>query len=198
MSEQTITESAEPTRVLTSLTWYSDVESHQFEYVGPDAVRLLGFPAAAWYERGFWADHLSPEDRSRVLEERVRKVTEGSDFEITYRMRSLAGEQVLVRELCAVMHHGDGSRGLRGLFLAIDDAVTAPNQSLSPEAFSVFVAHELSQPVDAVMAKVASIQRMLQSSPPMVEDALDTLGDLAVSARRITALIDWIRSAHAA
>jgi hypothetical protein len=48
------------------------------------------------------------------------------------------------------------------------------------------------------MAKVASIQRMLQSSPPMVEDALETLGDLAVSARRITALIDWIRSAHAA
>jgi len=196
VTAQPINDGAEPARVLTSLTWYSDVESQQFAYVGPDAVRLLGFPAAAWYERGFWAEHLSPDDRTRVIEERGKKVTEGSDFEITYRMRSLAGAQVLVRELCAVMHHEDGSRGLRGLFLALDDSVVAPDQSVSHAAFTAFVAHELSQPVGAVLANVAAIQRMLRSSPPMLSDALEALDDVAVSARRITALIDWIRSAH--
>jgi len=196
VTAQPTNDSAEPARVLTSLTWYSDVESQQFAYVGPDAVRLLGFPAAAWYERGFWAEHLSPDDRTRVIEERGKKVTEGSDFEITYRMRSLAGAQVLVRELCAVMHHEDGSRGLRGLFLALDDSDGAPDQSVSHAAFTAFVAHELSQPVGAVLANVAAIQRMLRSSPPMLSDALEALDDVAVSARRITALIDWIRSAH--
>jgi signal transduction histidine kinase len=103
---------------------------------------------------------------------------------------------VLVRELCAIMHHEDGSRGLRGLFLAIDDSVVAPEQAMSHDAFAAFVAHELSQPVGAVLANVSAIQRMLRSSPPMLGDALEALDDVAISARRVTALIDWIRSAH--
>lgn len=194
MNGQTATAGADQSSVLSSLTWYSDVESQQFAYVGPDAVRLLGFPAAAWYERGFWAEHLSPEDRARVLEERGRKVNEGSEFEITYHMQSLGGAPVLVRELCAVMHHEDGTRGLRGLFLAIDESRRMPDDSATRKTFASFVAHELSQPVGAILANLGAIQRMLRSSPPMIEEALEALDDITASARRITALIERIRS----
>jgi hypothetical protein len=49
------------------LTWEGEVEGQRFTYVSEQAVEMLDFPVAAWYEPGFLASHIHAEDLSWVL-----------------------------------------------------------------------------------------------------------------------------------
>ena len=65
----------------------------RFNYIGPQAEKLLGYPAENWYLPGFWLDHVHEEDR-----ERVERFWQGeadrrrSGQTIEYRMRDARGE----------------------------------------------------------------------------------------------------------
>jgi len=55
----------DPTLLLESLPvvpWESDATTEQLTYVGPQAVGLLGYPAATWLGDAFWSDHIFPDD----------------------------------------------------------------------------------------------------------------------------------------
>src|SRR3954462_13682592 len=77
-----------------AVSWYADVALERFAYVGPMAVRLLGVPAAAWKEDGFWASHLPADEREIVQSQRKRHVAAGRDFELNYHMLSADGTLV--------------------------------------------------------------------------------------------------------
>ena len=82
-----------------AVSWYSDVTLNRFSYVGPMAVRLLGFPASAWKEDGFWAMHLPADERETIQLRRKRHVADGHDFELNYHMIASDGSLVRIREL---------------------------------------------------------------------------------------------------
>lgn len=176
-----------------AVSWYADVELHRFAYVGPMAVRLLGFPASAWKEVGFWAAHLPADERETIQVHRKRRVAEGRDFELNYHMIASDGTLVRIRELTTVTELADGSLVLRGLFLRNDNSPPAGTIPASATNFGSWLTHELSQPLGVVLANVDAMRHMLRASPPRVDEALEALADVAQSARDAASLLAEVR-----
>lgn len=176
-----------------AVSWYADVTLERFAYVGPMAVRLLGLPASAWKEDGFWAAHLPADERETVQAQRKRHVDAGRDFELNYHMISSDGTLVRIRELTTVTRLADGSLVLRGLFLRNDNTPFAGTVTPSAASYGSWLTHELSQPLGVVLANVDAMRHMLRASPPRVEEALEALADVANSARDAVSFLAAIR-----
>src|SRR6478736_8458132 len=106
-SDETIIENPpsrarEEHRPSISVTWHSDIASRRISYAGPQAVRFLGFPLAAWYEEGFWESRIAIDDREHVNTQRRADIERGADIDLVYRVRTAAGTDMLVREVATV------------------------------------------------------------------------------------------------
>ncbi|HEX7977004.1 MAG TPA: hypothetical protein VF461_00270 [Gemmatimonadaceae bacterium] len=176
-----------------AVSWYADVTLDRFAYVGPMAVRLLGFPASAWKEDGFWSSHLPADERESIQVRRKRSVAEGRDFELNYHMIASDGTLVRIRELTTVTKLADGSLVLRGLFLRNDSASFPGTIPASAAAYGSWLTHELSQPIGVVLANVDAMRHMLRASPPRVEEALEALADVAQGARDAASFLAVVR-----
>lgn len=176
-----------------AVSWYADVTLTRFSYVGPMAVRLLGFPASAWKEDGFWAAHLPADERETVQVGRKRSVADGRDFELNYHMIASDGTLVRIRELTTVTTLADGSLVLRGLFLRNDNAPFTGPMTASAASYGSWLTHELSQPLGVVLANIDAMRHMLRASPPRVEEALEALADVAQGARDAASFLAVIR-----
>ena len=73
-----------------AVPWEANAKTWQFTYVGPQAVRLLGYPVEQWYQKDFWVQHLHPEDRDYAVDFCVRSSRTLKDYVFDYRMRSSA------------------------------------------------------------------------------------------------------------
>jgi PAS domain-containing protein len=66
-AQESLQESEQNFRKLVETTaavpWQADVQTWGFTYVGPQAVKLLGYPQEQWYEKDFWVSHLHPDDK---------------------------------------------------------------------------------------------------------------------------------------
>jgi PAS domain-containing protein len=175
------------------VSWYADVTLNRFSYVGPMAVRLLGFPASAWKEDGFWSAHLPADERETIQARRKRHLAEGSDFELNYHMIASDGTLVRIRELTTVTELADGSHVLRGLFHRNDNSPPAGTIPASATSFGSWLTHELSQPLGVVLANVDAMRHMLRASPPRVDEALEALADVAQSARDAASMLAEVR-----
>ena len=176
-----------------AVSWYADVTLNRFAYVGPMAVRLLGFPASAWKEDGFWSTHLPADERETIQVHRKRHVADGRDFELNYHMIASDGTLVRIRELTTVTKLADGSLVLRGLFLRNDNSPFTGPTPASAASFGSWLSHELSQPLGVVLANVDAMRHMLRASPPRVEEALEALADVAQGARDAASFLAVIR-----
>jgi signal transduction histidine kinase len=172
-----------------AVSWYADIALHRFGYVGPMAVRLLGFPVSAWLEEGFWAAHVPADERETVELRRKRLVAEGADFELNYHMIAADGSLMTIRELATVTQLADGSRVLRGLLLRNDRAPFSDTVPATAASFSAWLSHELSQPLGVVLANANAMRHLLRASPPRVDEALEALADIAQSARDAASLL---------
>jgi signal transduction histidine kinase len=175
--------------ITVAVSWYADVSLHRFAYVGPMAVRLLGFPVSAWMEENFWASHVPADEREMIEMQRKRLVAEGADFELNYHMIAADGSLTRIRELATVTQLADGSRVLRGLLLRNDNAPFGNTVPASATSFSAWLSHELSQPLGVVLANANAMRHLLRASPPRVDEALEALADIAQSARDAASLL---------
>jgi len=176
-----------------SVTWQSDIASRRISYAGPQAVRLLGFPLAAWYEEGFWEGRIANDDRDHVTMHRKAEIARGADIDLVYRMTTATGTHVLVRELATVVPFDDGAPVLRGMFLSVSESLDVGEMPDNVKAFASFAGHELSQPLGAVLANAEAIQRLLAADPPRLSEAIDALEDVLVSARQSVHLVNAMR-----
>jgi len=55
-----------------AVPWEANAKTWQFTYVGPQAVKLLGYPVEQWYQKDFWVEHLHPEDRDYAIDDTER------------------------------------------------------------------------------------------------------------------------------
>src|SRR5215510_9546794 len=79
-----------------------DFKSQRFTQVGEQAVKLLGFPLAAWYEPGFLATHIHADDRQRVLAVYQRQSRLAKNFDLTFRLLAQDGHVVWVQNVLSV------------------------------------------------------------------------------------------------
>ncbi|MBG1240142.1 PAS domain S-box protein [Nostoc sp. NZL] len=103
------------------IPWELDLKTWQFIYVGPQAVDLLNYPIAEWYEENFWINHVHPHD----LEKSVRFCQEATarceDHELEYRMLAADGRVVWLRDVISVVKQAGTPTMLRGFMFDITD-----------------------------------------------------------------------------
>ena len=102
-AEEALRQSKVNLRLLVESTnavpWQADIQTWLFTYVGPQAERLLGYPAAKWYEKDFWTEHIHPDDRARAIEACREGSQSCRNFEFEYRMIAASGESVWVHDI---------------------------------------------------------------------------------------------------
>jgi PAS domain S-box-containing protein len=104
------------------IPWEIDPATWRFIYVGPQAVKLLGYPLEEWYEEGFWRQHVHPEDRDDALQTCMAATARSEDHELYYRMIAADGRVVWFRDITSVVWTEDGSKLLEGFLVDITES----------------------------------------------------------------------------
>jgi two-component system, LuxR family, sensor kinase FixL len=104
-----------------AVPWQADAESWVFTYVGPQAVRLLGYPLEQWYQKDFWVSHLHPDDKEFAVNTCSAFSKSAADFEFEYRMIDSSGETVWVHDIVKCEHRDGKPVELRGFMLDISE-----------------------------------------------------------------------------
>jgi PAS domain S-box-containing protein len=94
-----------------------DFKSQRFTTVGEQAVKLLGFPLAAWYAPGFLATRIHADDRQRVLAVYQRQARISKHFDLTFRLMSQDGHVVWVQNVVSV----DSGNKMHGFMIDISE-----------------------------------------------------------------------------
>lgn len=107
--------------------WEADVQLSAFSQVSAGAESVLGYDTDLWLsEREFWATHLHPEDRERILTWCRTEAASGRDHECEYRMVRADGRTVWVRHRASCLRDTAGNvTGVQGVLSDITELVTA-------------------------------------------------------------------------
>ena len=103
------------------LAWEGEVQGQRFTYVSEQAVKMLGYPIASWYEPKFLASHIHADDLSWVLGayEKQTRVTE--HFDLTFRMWASDGRLVWVQNLVSVGAQKEGTTKIHGFMIDVSE-----------------------------------------------------------------------------
>jgi len=108
------------------LFWERDLTTGRFTYVGPQAEKLLGYPAENWYLATFWLDHVQADDRDRVAEFWRGGARRGDDSKtIEYRLKAADGGEVWVRDFGHLTMDEAGNFVLQGFMLDVTERQAA-------------------------------------------------------------------------
>lgn len=119
-----------------AIPWEADAKNWRFTYVGPQAVRLLGYSWDQWYEDGFWSAHIHEEDREAALSFCMASSAAHDNYEFEYRMIASDGKAIWIHDLVSVIRDRGGPRLLQGFMIDIterkqsEQAVRTLNQEL--------------------------------------------------------------------
>ncbi|OUL17379.1 PAS domain-containing sensor histidine kinase [Nostoc sp. RF31YmG] len=102
--------------------WEADAITHQFTYVGPQAIDLFGYELEEWYEPEFWYSHIHPEDLLQVLKYYQVTSTEQDDYIVEYRLLTADGRWVWVKDIVNVVRSQGEVTQLLGFIIDISDA----------------------------------------------------------------------------
>ena len=101
------------------IPWEANADTWQFTYVGPQAVKILGYPTEQWYETDFWPAHIHPDDREDAIDFCVRSSSSKDQFEFEYRMLSSDGRIVWISDLVSVIREEGKPKTLQGFMIDI-------------------------------------------------------------------------------
>jgi PAS domain S-box-containing protein len=99
------------------VVWETDTATFTFTYVSKQAERLLGYPVEAWYETGFWQQHLHPDDREKVLAYATACTARGEDHNLEYRFLAKDGRIFWVQDIVTVVAENGLPRWRRGIMV---------------------------------------------------------------------------------
>ena len=118
LSEQRLRQLVESAQVVL---WRGGVDLQTFTYVNQEAGDLLGYPSAHWTAtRGFWLDHLHPEDYPFVVSCCSFAVETGTPQRFEHRMIDAAGGIVWLKSSVRLVA-ADDRRELIGVMTDITD-----------------------------------------------------------------------------
>ena len=123
----------------SAIPWEADAETWMFQYVGPQALPLLGYPLEDWCEEGFWEAHIHPDDREYAVNFCAEASQHNERFEFEYRMLSSKGEVVWLYDLVSVEFEDGKPKTLQGFMLDITDRKRAEEELAERLAFEKLV-----------------------------------------------------------
>ena len=108
---------------LEAIVWEADLGSDRASFVSAGAREILGYGAEEWTgTRGFWRDHLHPDDRDAALAFAEDEIAACRDHQYEYRMIAADFREVWFRDYVHVVRDASGEPCLlRGLMVDITD-----------------------------------------------------------------------------
>ncbi|ODG99461.1 histidine kinase [Nostoc sp. KVJ20] len=103
------------------IPWELDLKTWRFIYVGPQAVELLKYPIAEWYEENFWVNHLHPHDKEKSIRFCQEATAKCQNHELEYRMLAADGRVIWLRDVVSVVREAGTPTMLRGFMFDITD-----------------------------------------------------------------------------
>ncbi|HKO97565.1 MAG TPA: PAS domain-containing protein [Pyrinomonadaceae bacterium] len=170
--------------------WEADAEDFEFTFVSEEAVKLIGYEAEQWYGHNFFASHIHPDDRERVLGIRWRRHQPAKHYDFEFRMVAKDQHIVWIRGLVEVV---DGCR-MRGFMIDITDRkqVEETLRELGGRLISAQeeersrVARELHDDVNQRMALLSIQLEQLQQDQEKTLDLSERFQNLKVQVQEIS------------
>ena len=117
-TRQRLSQLLETTKVVS---WEAEVEAQRFTYVSEQAVKMLGLPTRAWYEPNFFASHIHPQDRRRVLNFFQKQARLVEHFDLTFRMIGEDGRVAWVQNLVSITPEDGPPARMHGFMIDISE-----------------------------------------------------------------------------
>lgn len=137
------------------IVWEADATTLIFNYVSQEAKRLLGYPVEDWYNEGFWANQLHPDDKDETIKFCVSQTKHMINHDFTYRFRAKNGNYIWLRDIVTVVPENGKPKWIRGVMFDITNQIET-NQLLqeseekyrglvenSPDAIVIYVANKI-------------------------------------------------------
>ncbi|KGE01312.1 PAS domain-containing protein [Rhizobium sp. YS-1r] len=151
---------------------------------------------------------IHPDDLAVVKERYAHSLATGEPYLLRHRLRRFDGVYRWVETRASAMRNGDGEIvQWNGICLDIEDQVHAQeelsrakenlarsSQAASLAELSASIAHEVNQPLSAVMNYSSACQRWLTAEPPNIERAQKTLERIVHSANSAADVVSRIRA----
>ncbi|MBB3233349.1 PAS domain-containing sensor histidine kinase [Phyllobacterium endophyticum] len=151
---------------------------------------------------------IHPDDLAMVKVRYAHSLATGEPYLLRHRLRRFDGVYRWVETRASAMRNGDGEIvQWNGICLDIEDQVHAQeelsraqenlarsSQAASLAELSASIAHEINQPLSAVMNYSSACQRWLNAEPPNIDRAQKTLDRIVHSANSAADVISRIRA----
>ena len=203
-SEEAMRQLLETTNVIP---WLADADTWLFTYVGPQAVKLLGYPIEQWYEQDFWAPHIHPDDREAALAFCIEQSQTTDHYEFEYRMIAADGRVVWIHDIVSVESSEGRPAGLRGFMIDVTSRKQAQEEELllsermarvahltSMGEMAAGIAHEISQPLTAIATYGQACERLIRASSASEDQVLGTVRQIVEEALRAGDIIHRLKN----
>ncbi|MDZ8055183.1 MAG: PAS domain S-box protein [Aulosira sp. ZfuVER01] len=101
--------------------WEAKAITHQFTYVGPQAIDLFDYDLEDWYQPEFWYSHIHPEDLPQVLDYHQLTSQAQDDYIVEYRFLTADGRWVWVKDIVNVVRVQGEVTQLLGFIIDISE-----------------------------------------------------------------------------
>ncbi len=197
-----------------AMPWEANAKSWCFTYVGPQAVKLFGYPLEQWHEKDFWVEHIHPEDREYVIDFCQKSSQRCQDYEFEYRMIAADGRSVWLHDLVSVVCENGVPDSLRGFMVDISNRKQAEEDLRMAEKEAAMhrdrlahlvrvqtlgemaagIAHEINQPLAAIDSYARACQRRQLSGIDNPEKLEELVGKIAGQAERAGHVVSRLRA----
>lgn len=108
-------------QTVDGIVWEADAETLVFNYVSPQAKKILGYSPEEWIgKKDFWKKRIHPEDRERAISFCSRQTDKGVNHTFEYRMKKANGDYIWLRDVVTVVKDQGEADTLRGLMIDIN------------------------------------------------------------------------------
>jgi PAS domain S-box-containing protein len=173
------------------IPWEADPQRYRFTYVGPQAVKLLGYTLQQWHEPEFWSSHLHPEDREFAHAFLVAAADRRSEDALEYRMIAEDGHIVWLRDIITFARNENGEATMLGFRFDITERKRLERQLLGSQRMEAVgrlaggIAHDFNNLITAILGYASLVHASLPDTDP-VRDDVDEITRAANRAASLT------------
>ncbi len=195
---------SEAQRLSHTGSWAGIPATGEHTYWSEEAFRVLGFDPAGGPPRFEELQRrFHPDDRARTTEHFKRAIREKVDWDVSYRIVHPGGE---IREIQSIGHPVFGPSGdvveVVGTVMDVTErrraeedrqALAHANRITTMGQLTASIAHEVNQPIAAVVTNAQAALRWLNMQPPDPEEVRQALDRIVSNGRRAGDVIGRIR-----
>jgi PAS domain S-box-containing protein len=156
----------------SAIPWEYSLAEGRVTYVGPQALKLLGYPLASLAELDFLRARIPSQDEQRLLQQVTKALADGAALETEFRMTTAEGKVVELRGVSTLESDKHGC--VRGLMLDVTqrkklEVELQQAQKLeSVGRLASGIAHEINTPIQFVSDSLVFVREAFQDTLALV------------------------------